>query len=88
MRSIRLSRRGQSSQCPGAPAHRAQLASIRSVQITIVARTGQNPSPLVKVKSDHQVYRNQQDVVLLNPGGDNFTRTTLSAQILCRNLGL
>ena len=70
------------------PLTAAQLASIRSVQVTVVARTGQNPSPLIKVKADHQVYRNQQNVVLLNPGGDNFTRTTLSAQVLCRNLGL
>ena len=70
------------------PLTAAQLASIRSVQVTVVARTGQNPSLLVKAKADRQVYRNQQDAVLLNPGGDNFTRTVLSAQILCRNLGL
>jgi type IV pilus assembly protein PilW len=70
------------------PLSAAQLAAIRSVQVTVVARTGQNPSPLTKAKADRQVYRNQQDAVLLNPGGDNFTRTVLSAQILCRNLGL
>ena len=70
------------------PLSAAQLANIRSVQVTLVARSGAAPSVLAPVKADNQVYRNQQGAVLLNPGGDNFTRTALSAQILCRNLGL
>jgi len=69
------------------PLSAAELAATRSVQVTVVARTA-NASPLVKVKADKQVYRNQQDDVLLNPGGDNFTRTAMSAHIFCRNLGL
>lgn len=67
----------------GSPPTAAQLALIRSVQITLVTRSDEEPA-----KTDSQVYRNQQGTVILNPGGDHFTRTLLSAQVVCRNLGL
>lgn len=70
------------------PLSAAQLAAIRSVQVTLVARTEEDPSPLGNGKIDNQVYRNQQGAVILNPGGDHFTRTLLSAQVQCRNMGL
>jgi prepilin-type N-terminal cleavage/methylation domain-containing protein len=70
------------------PLSAAQMAAIRSVQVTVVARSGAAPSPLIPVKPDTHVYSNQQGGVLLDPGGDNFVRSALSSQILCPNLGL
>ncbi len=66
----------------------ADLASIRSVQITLVARAGENPSPLSRKTADNTDYMNQQGDVLFSPGGDNFRRIILTAQVKCRNLGL
>ncbi len=71
------------------PLSAADLAAIRSVQVTLVARAGDSPTPLVKTRADTNVYRNQQGSVIFNPGGgDNFLRNALSVHIFCPNLGL
>jgi type IV pilus assembly protein PilW len=57
---------------------------IRSVEITIVARTGRTT---LASKNNH-VYRNQQGDQILGPQNDNFSRRRLTAWIKCRNLGL
>jgi type IV pilus assembly protein PilW len=62
----------------------ATLGDIRSVQITIVARTGRN----LKASSDNMVYYNQQNEVILNAQNDNFSRKRLATVVNCRNLGL
>jgi type IV pilus assembly protein PilW len=60
------------------------LDDIRSVEITIVARTGRSlkPSP------NNMVYYNQQDETILDAQNDKFSRKRLTAFINCRNLRL
>jgi type IV pilus assembly protein PilW len=65
------------------PEHRAK---IRSVQVTIVARTGkQDPH-----YADSTSYQNRIPETIFNPSGDavHFRRKLLSTSIKCRNLGL
>jgi type IV pilus assembly protein PilW len=70
------------------PLTAAALDQIRSVQITLVARAGDNPPALGNPTTDNTVYRNQQGAVIFNGGGDNFRRLSLTAQVNCRNIGL
>jgi len=60
------------------------LSKIRSVEITIVARTGRSLSP----SKNNVVYENQQGTTILGAQNDNFSRKRLTAFINCRNLGL
>jgi len=62
----------------------AVLADIRSVEITIVARTGKELQP----STNNVIYYNQQGTVILPAQGDNFSRRRLTSFIKCRNLGL
>jgi hypothetical protein len=57
---------------------------IRSVQISVVARTGQG-DPGYTNNTD---YQNQVPATIYSGGGDNFRRKLLTAQVKCRNLGL
>ncbi|RLB42459.1 MAG: hypothetical protein DRH12_05705 [Deltaproteobacteria bacterium] len=62
----------------------ANLSAIRSVQITIVAKTAKpDPSYL-----DTQNYTNQQGTTILVSPNDHFRRRILAAEVRCRNLGL
>lgn len=58
------------------------LVEIRSVQITLVARTGRVDPRY----NDTAIYRNQQGAVILPQQNDNFRRKLLTAQVNCRNL--
>ncbi len=62
-------------------------ASIRTVQITLVARADFSDPEY----SNHSVYRNQKpgvtDIIFAAPG-DRYRRKRLTTQIRCRNLGL
>jgi type IV pilus assembly protein PilW len=62
----------------------ASNMAIRSVQITIVARTGRGDPGY----SDTTSYRNIQGTEILAPPNDAFRRRTLSTNIKCRNMGL
>ena len=65
-----------------------QLADIRSVQISIVARAGENPRyGLPNQDLDDKDYENQQGTVIFPAQNDRFRRIVLSADVLCRNLG-
>ena len=65
-----------------------QLADIRTVQISIVARAGENPRyGLPNQDLDDKDYENQQGTVILPAQNDRFRRIVLSADVLCRNLG-
>jgi type IV pilus assembly protein PilW len=65
-----------------------QLADIRSIQISIVARAGENPRyGLPNQNLDDKDYMNQQGAVILPAQNDRFRRIALSADVLCRNLG-
>jgi type IV pilus assembly protein PilW len=57
---------------------------IRSVQITLVARTGHAD----RGYRDTTEYRNLQGVPILGAPNDNFRRKRLATNIKCRNLGL
>jgi len=78
---------------PQVPA--GQLGNIRSVQITMVARGGQNPRQgLPGQEMDTRVYMNQQDRpgddwdIILPAQNDRFRRNILTTEVSCRNLGL
>ncbi|MBW2089696.1 MAG: hypothetical protein JRI37_12070 [Deltaproteobacteria bacterium] len=57
---------------------------IRSVEITIVARTGRSLTPT----NDNNTYVNQQGTTILAPPNDNLSRRRLTTVIKCRNLGI
>ncbi len=66
-----------------------QLADIRSVQISFVARAGKNPRHgRPNQNLDDKDYMNQQGAVILPAQNDRFRRIVLSTDVLCRNLGL
>ena len=62
----------------------ATLADIRSIQITLVARTGRGDPGY----TNNTAYRNKQGAVICTAPGDNFRRKSLTCEIRCRNLGL
>ncbi len=63
------------------------LGLIRSVEITIVARTD---DPLLRGTTNNNVYWNQQGTASWSAPapGDNFSRRRLTTLIHCRNIGL
>jgi type IV pilus assembly protein PilW len=71
----------------GAPT--AILADIRSMEITIVARTN---DPLLYGSKNNSVYWNQRQGMIgaqsFGPAGDNVSRRRLTTKIYCRNLDL
>jgi type IV pilus assembly protein PilW len=66
----------------------ANLADIRSVQITLVARSGDQVPVLMNRQTDSSIYRNQQGDLVLAAPNDNFRRIRLTATIKVRNMGL
>jgi type IV pilus assembly protein PilW len=60
------------------------LNQIRSVEVTIVARTGRN----TLASPNNNAYFNQRGFQILAPQNDNFSRRRLTAWIKCRNLGI
>ncbi len=69
----------------GNPEHRDR---IRSIEVTVVARSGERLPGLVMTSEDNTVYRNQRGDVILPAQGDNFIRLVFSTTIKARNLGL
>jgi type IV pilus assembly protein PilW len=63
----------------------ANLNQIRSVQITVIARTDH---PLLYGEKNNNSYVNQQGTQILAPQNDNVSRRRLTTLIHCRNLGL
>ena len=62
----------------------ATLTDIRSVEITIVARTGR----ALRATKDNNLYKNQQGDTILGAQNDNFSRKSMTTFIKCRNLGI
>ncbi len=62
----------------------ANLEDIRSVQITLVAKTGRGDTGYTNTAA----YANQQGTEILPAQNDSFCRRRLTAQLKCRNLGL
>jgi type IV pilus assembly protein PilW len=63
-------------------------SDIRSVQITIVARSGPSEIVMDANKPDTRVYTNQQGDTILPAQNDNIRRTVLTSEVRCRNMGL
>jgi len=61
----------------------ADVDDIRSVQITIVARSAMDLN-----YTDTTVYRNDQGDLILSAPGDHYRRRMLTARVQCRNMGL
>ena len=66
----------------------ANMAAIRSVQITLVARSGERLRGLMYREVDSSSYTNQQGMVLLDAPDDGLHRIRLTAAVKVRNLGL
>jgi type IV pilus assembly protein PilW len=66
----------------------SDLEAIRSVQITLVARSGEHVRALMRKRADSTTYTNQQGTVILPAPNDNFRRIRLTAAVKVRNLGL
>ena len=66
------------------------LEDIRSVQVTIIARDGDNPPGLAMPHTDAMVYRNPQGDVLLDKSAnpDAFRRQVVTTVFNLRNMGL
>jgi len=68
------------------------LAAIRSIEITIVARAGRAAPGFMKTTVDNRTYTNQRgdDLVFANgapnPPNDSFRRLLLTTTVNCRNL--
>lgn len=62
----------------------ADRLAVRSVQITLVARTGKRDPGFL----DTTTYTNQQGTTILAAQNDDFRRKVLSTKIKCRNMGL
>ena len=62
----------------------ADPSAIRSVEITIVARTGKS----TLASPNNNPYVNQQGTTFFTAPGDNVSRRRLTYSIKCRNLGL
>lgn len=63
----------------------AMLADMRSVQISVIARTGQASRGYVS----STVYQNQRGQTIFIPmSGDHHRRRLLTAEVKCRNIGL
>lgn len=62
----------------------ADLSRIRSVEITIVARTDRSS----RATPNNMVYYNQRNEQILGAQNDNVSRKCLTAVVKCRNLGL
>jgi type IV pilus assembly protein PilW len=63
-------------------------SDIRSVQITIVARSGPSQIVIDANKPDTRVYTNQQGDTVLDAQNDNIRRAVLTSEVRCRNMGL
>jgi type IV pilus assembly protein PilW len=59
------------------------LEDIRSVQITLVVRSGRDFN-----YTDTRAYANDQGTVILSAQNDNFRRRLLTARVQCRNMGI
>jgi type IV pilus assembly protein PilW len=64
----------------------AQPSQIKSVQVTIVARSGRQVPVLFLKQTDSLTYFNQQGQIILPAQNDNFRRIAVTADIKCRNL--
>ena len=68
----------------GSDVSEENLDQIRSVEVTMVARTDRT----TLASPNNNAYFNQRGWKILEPQNDNFSRRRLTVWIKCRNLGL
>jgi len=66
----------------------AQIANIRSIQVSIIARSGATIPVFFARHTDSKVYRNRNDDIILPAQNDVFRRMQLTSEIDCRNHGI
>lgn len=66
----------------------ADTTQIRSIQVSMVARSGSNPSSFSHNYADTQSYQNQQGDIILSQQDDSFRRVLMAMEVKCRNMGL
>jgi type IV pilus assembly protein PilW len=59
---------------------------VRSIQVTLVVRSGDSVPAYMIRHVDDNIYTNQQGDVILGQQNDNFRRMRLTTEINCRNL--
>ncbi len=64
------------------------IRDIRSVQITIVGRSGAQVPVLFNSGTDNTGYTNQQGTEILAAQNDEFHRIRLTSEVKVRNMGL
>jgi type IV pilus assembly protein PilW len=64
----------------------AAPTDVRSIQVTLVVRSGDSVPAYMMKHVDDNVYTNQQGDVILGQQNDNFRRMRLTTEINCRNL--
>ena len=65
-----------------------EIRNIRSVQITIVGRSGTTVPVLMNSGTDSTSYTNQQGTEILGAQNDEFRRIRLTSEVKVRNMGL
>ncbi|BBO80106.1 hypothetical protein DSCO28_06720 [Desulfosarcina ovata subsp. sediminis] len=72
------------------PVTGSDLDDIRSVQVTIIARSGDTVPVLMRKHTDNTIYSNPQGTVILDKSAapDQFRRQMVTTTIKCRNMGL
>lgn len=64
------------------------LSEIRTVQVSLVARSSAAPSNFFSNYTDTRTYTNQLGTVILPAQNDNFRRMLMTMEVTCRNIGL
>ncbi len=66
----------------------AQIAHIRSIQVSVIARSGTSIPVFFDRYTDRNTYRNRNDDIILPAQNDEFRRMQLISEIDCRNHGI
>lgn len=66
----------------------SDIPDIRSIQLSIVARSGDSLPGLFFRRTDSKVYRNRFNEIILPAQHDNFRRMQVTTEINCRNIGI
>ncbi len=85
---VYLNAAGNPIVAPGNNVPAANLDQIRSVEVTMVVRGGEqnNPRGLTRPYVDNNSYENQRGFEILEPPGDHFRRLRLTTTVHCRNM--
>lgn len=66
----------------------ADPSAIRSIQVSLVVRSGEKPSKYSYGYVDGKAYQDQQGIEILPQQNDSFRRISMNMEAKCRNMGL